>query len=231
MAAKTHILSTRNLEERLVQAAAAKDIQIDVYSYIAIESRKDEATLAAIKTAAAKKAIIVFTSRNAVEAVTNVVSFIPDWQIATLGGATRSAAAAFFSEEKIILAASTGKELLQQLVALGSAIPVLFFAGNRRLDTIPMGVQEAGIDFEEIIVYDTVDTPRRETKTYNSILFMSPSAVESFFSCNRIEEAVVLFAIGETTATTIRQHVPNKIIISGVHSPQQLVQKIIDYYV
>ncbi len=230
MDSKIHILSTRKLDEELLRVAAAKNIEIDVYPYIAIHPKKDEATVAEIATVAKRKCIVVFTSRNAVDVVTNVLPFVPDWQIATIGGATRSAVASFFGEEKIILAAATGKELMEKLVTLQPSIPIVFFAGNRRLDTIPIGVQDAELAFEEIIVYDTINTPRQETEVYSGILFMSPSAVESFFSCNQIQEEVVLFAIGETTATSIRQKVSNKIIISGFHSPQQLVQKIIDYY-
>jgi uroporphyrinogen-III synthase len=61
-------------------------------------------------------------------------------------------------------------------------------------------------------------------------LFFSSSAVESFFSANYINNNLIFFAIGNTTANTIRQKTNNKVIISEQPGKEALVRKMITYF-
>jgi uroporphyrinogen-III synthase len=68
-------------------------------------------------------------------------------------------------------------------------------------------------------------------KVYDGILFFSPSAVESFFSKNKLPEQTVLFAIGNTTAKTIhRRYCNNRIMISDQPGKDELIEQAIEYF-
>jgi uroporphyrinogen-III synthase len=67
-------------------------------------------------------------------------------------------------------------------------------------------------------------------KTYHGILFFSPSAVQSFFSNNKISDQTILFAIGNTTATEIKKYTNNKIITGDEPGKENLVTEMIRYY-
>lgn len=58
---------------------------------------------------------------------------------------------------------------------------IVFFCGNKRLQTIPEKLANNGIAVEEVIVYETIETAANIKKQYDGILFYSPSAVQSFF--------------------------------------------------
>lgn len=230
MANKKIILSTRGLDPALLQQLQVAGLGTDAVAFIQIVYRNDAATMDAIKQCAAKEAIIIFTSRHAVEAVTTCLPFVPGWEIACIGGATRQAVASFFGEEKIILAAGTGNELAKKLQELKPVKPVIFFAGNLRMDAIPAGLQEAAIAIEEITVYETKLVPQVLQKEYDAVIFFSPSAVESFFIANKLKPDAVIFTIGETTAAAVRQKTNNKIVVSEKHDAAYLIRKLIDYY-
>ena len=83
---------------------------------------------------------------------------------------------------------------------------------------------------EEVIIYETLETPFTIKSSYSAILFFSPSAVHSFFSANSVEESTILFAIGNTTAATIKQFSNNTIITSDFPAQDQLMDKAIDYF-
>jgi uroporphyrinogen-III synthase len=65
---------------------------------------------------------------------------------------------------------------------------------------------------------------------YQGILFFSPSAVTSFFSKNTIDRQTILFAIGETTAGTLRMYTDNTIITGSEPAQENLVNAMILYY-
>jgi uroporphyrinogen-III synthase len=79
-------------------------------------------------------------------------------------------------------------------------------------------------------VYSTTQTPIELTAKYDGILFFSPSAVDSFFSINHVDEITYLFAIGLTTAKTIQQYNKNNIIISPTPSKENIVKQIITHF-
>jgi len=106
---------------------------------------------------------------------------------------------------------------------------VIFFCGDQRRDELPRILEQNDIDVNEITVYQTMAIPHRVDKFYNAILFFSPSAVESFFSINKVPSQTILFAIGDTTAGTIKQFSNNKIITSDKPGKENLVQHMIEY--
>ena len=71
-------------------------------------------------------------------------------------------------------------------------------------------------------------TPEKIEKEYQAILFLSPSAVKSFFSLNKISSSTLLLAIGKTTAAEIKNWCENRILIGQETSTDSLVDKLIE---
>ena len=107
---------------------------------------------------------------------------------------------------------------------------VIFFCGGQRRDELPSILNDAGIEVDEIAVYQTIEVPHIIKKDYHGILFFSPSAVRSFFKVNKANGKTILFAIGNTTAAEIKKFSNNKILVSDEPGKESLVQKAIEYF-
>ena len=78
------------------------------------------------------------------------------------------------------------------------------------------------------ITYNNIHVWRRYDKTFNGILFFSPSAVRSYCYYNKIEDET-LFTIGQTTTNEAKTF-SNKIITSDINSIDQVVDNAIKYF-
>jgi uroporphyrinogen-III synthase len=210
-----YMLSTRELSAALVEKAAAKGVVIDSLSFIAIEPMK------AVDLPGAS-AVVVFTSVNAVEAVDG-----SGWKIFCTSGATRHKVAKRFGEAAIVGTADSAAELAATIVGEGWVKAVWFFCGDLRRYELPARLKQAGIQVHEVVVYRTKLTPHMIGREYDGIAFFSPTAVESFFSANRIPAHTRLFAIGETTAGAIRRYCDNPVTTSERPDAELLINQII----
>ena len=225
------ILSTRELEPALVEKIHQHQLVFDQMPFIEMIPRSDEQLAVTINKLVTEKILAIFTSRTAVDAVQAMLQSTPaNWEIACMGGATRKEAADLFGESSILITSSSAKELGEQILKTPTGQPVVFFAGNRRLNDLPVLLQNDKVNLTELIVYDTIEIPELITQHYDAILFFSPSAAQSFFSINTIKPTTVLFSIGETTASVIRGLAPNTVVVSPVHSPEKLFETVISYF-
>lgn len=226
-----HILCTRSLETAHVQKAVDNGLQIDTVPFIRTEALDSPAFAQQVQQAAAKPATVVFTSIKAVEAVMAQLSTMPQWTIYCLGGVTKELLKSHFGETAIAGASKNATSLAEKIIA-APVRPgeVFFFCGDQRLDELPQLLKQHQIGVEEIIAYSTRQTPHTIEKSYEGILFFSPSAVHSFFSENTIHTDVVLFAIGKTTAATIHSYVCNTTITSEWPGQEHMIDLVIDYF-
>ncbi|PVD52091.1 hypothetical protein DC498_11940 [Terrimonas sp.] len=225
------ILSTRNLNQDLVEKAGLQDIRIASIPFI--QNIPDVSTEIAneIKLLAAQKIVAVFTSIHAVEVVKSELPDIPPtWEIFCTGGATKEALLETFDESAITGTAKNASGLAEKILQHVNIKQVVFFCGKQRLNDLPETLQGNGIKVTEIIVYQTVGTPVTINKHYQGILFFSPSGVHSFFSTNTISVAVVLFSIGKTTTATIESYCSNKVITSQWPGEANLIELAIEYF-
>lgn len=86
--------------------------------------------------------------------------------------------------------------------------PLLFPCSNRRRDTIPDGLAEANIPYEEIVVYET--HPREDLEldadSVTWVVVFSPSGMEALQHAGpEVLQRVRIAAIGPTTAQAIRE--------------------------
>ena len=228
---KISILSTRPLDESLIEEAKKSNIEVDVLSFIETETIHTTEVQQEIENALLQSSAVVFTSMNAVEAVADELDGQqPDWKIYSIGTTTSKLVKKYFGEGAIAGIANSATELADLIVDEGEDQEVIFFCGDQRRDELPEILRSNDIDVNEIVVYETIAVHHKVDKQYHGILFFSPSAAESFFSNNKIDASTVLFAIGNTTANTLKKFSNNKVIISDEPGKENLFRKMIEYF-
>ena len=230
MANKIQMLSTVSLDPKFVVRAEEFGVQLDVASFIKVNAIESEELAERIVDLCYLPMTAVFTSVNAVKAVSDIIMAAdPQWDIYCIGNTTSEAVKSQFRSAEIIGIASNAKTLAEMIIEDGEE-ELVFFCGNKRLDTLPDILRENDIDVFEVVVYETVPTPVVTEKDYKGILFFSPSGVDSFFSVNKIGPETVLFAIGNTTAVALKQHTDNKVIFSEAANKEKVVDYALQYF-
>jgi len=228
---KTTILCTRPVNALLIKEAKQQGIAIDIIEFIRTEPIINNELKKQINDLAHQSLTIVFTSMNAVEAVWNRLDNKPlDWKIFCIGTATQKLVAEEFDGKSIVGTADSAAELADAIIAEKNINKVVFFCGDQRRHELPKKLADHKIEVNEVEVYKTFQLNEKIAKKYDGILFFSPSAVESFFTGNKITPQTTLFAIGNTTANTIKKYTKNKIVLSDKHGKDDLLEKAIAHY-
>jgi uroporphyrinogen-III synthase len=228
---KIKILCTVFLDQSLIDKAVELGISIDTLSFIETEAIADNNIKEVITDLSRHSAKVVFTSMNAVKAVTVYLKGIqPDWEIFCIGSITQKFIKENLGVNSIAGTADSAIALADTIIAKGNITEVFFFCGNQRRDELPQKLNEHNITVNEIEVYKTTATPHIIKKKYDGIIFSSPSTAHSFFSVNSINSKIILFAIGNTTANTIKTYTNNKIVISDSPAKEKLFSKTIKYF-
>jgi uroporphyrinogen-III synthase len=231
MANKITILSTRPLETALLEAAKAKDVQIDIISFIDSSPAETTGIKDEIGKIIKQPAAVVFTSMNAVNTVAAYINGNrPNWNIFCIGNTTRQLAAKYFGEQSIHTVGNNASELADKMISDKQIKQVVFFCGDQRREELPGKLRQNGIAVQEVIVYHTISTPHKVDKVYDGILFYSPSAVQSFFFANAVPASTILFAIGQTTADAIKSFTDNLIIEPERPGKDELVKKMFQFF-
>ena len=225
-----NILSTRPIDALLLQEAAAHNIWIECQPFIETTFSINQDKKERIKALAKQNHTIVFTSMNAAEAIIESLDGTkPTWDIYCMGGATKTIVKDYFGADSIKGTGKDATSLAGNMITNGIK-EAIFFCGNIRRDELPQLLKEHQITLEEMVVYETIVTPQVITKVYDAIMFFSPSAVDSFFSVNKVNEKTILFAIGNTTATAIANYSTNTIVKADTPKKDNLVKRAITYF-
>jgi uroporphyrinogen-III synthase len=228
---KISILSTRPLETGILEAAKAKDISIDIVSFIDTTSAQISGLKEEINKIANQPANIVFTSMNAVNTVAAYINGnSPSWNIFCIGNTTRQLAAKYFGEQSVGTVGNNAAELADRIISDKNIKQVVFFCGDQRREELPGRLRQHGITVQEVIVYHTISTPHKIDKAYDGILFFSPSAVQSYFYANIVLPSTILFAIGQTTADAIKTFTDNTVIVSDKPGKDDLVKRMFEFF-
>ena len=225
-----HLLSTRMLDDTLVNRAAESNLIVECITFIETKHLESEALQQQLQALANESLTAVFTSMNAVNAVASQLSVVPQWKVFCTGGITKEYAIKYFGEDIIAATAKNATVLAEKIVAANPSSSIIFFCGDQRLNDLPEILQRHGKAVQEIIVYTTEQTPVFIEKNYSGILFFSPSAVHSFFSLNTVPTNVVLFSIGQTTGATIQSYCSNKVVVSQWPGAESMIDLVIEYY-
>lgn len=228
---KINILSTRPLQHAIIDKAAAKNIYIETISFIETEMVLDDVLHKNIVALLSEQLTVVFTSMNAVEAVAVHLNHAsPDWKIFCIGSTTKNLVKEYFGINSIAGTGDSASALADVIIANKEISSVTFFCGNQRREELPERLSQHGIGLKELVVYKTIQSSHQTCSEYDAIIFYSPSAVNSFFLTNKINQHTILFAIGNTTANEIKKHSNNKIIIAEDASKELLVDQAINYF-
>lgn len=223
---KIEILSTKMLDKN----SFPEEIIIDEIPFIATKAIRDERLEKKISHLAAQPINAIFTSSHAADVVGKIISKNSSWKIFCIGNKTKETLLKFFPAESIAGTADNAADLAWNIMKDISVKNVLFFCGSQRRNELPEILIQNGIDMEELIVYETIKTPKEIKKDYDGVLFFSPSAAESFFSINKIKSHTVCFAIGDTTATTLKKFTTNKIIQAQNQSQQSIMNAMLAHF-
>jgi len=227
---KIYILSTRPVGVELITEAAEKDIIIDEISFISTEEIIDASTKKKIQELSRQNITAVFTSMNAAEAVGNLIPNETAWKIFCIGNTTKKIVKKIFGEKNIAGTADSADQLAEKIVDDGLIKNIVFFCGDQRRDELPEKLENNGVKVEEIVVYKTIETPHLLSKHYDGILFFSPSAVQSFFTKNSINDKTRLFAIGDTTGRAAQPFTQKPVIIAEMPGKENLVNLAIKHF-
>ena len=223
-----NILSTRLLDDEIIARAASNNIRITQWEFISIRPLNDEVTRQLAQESVARPLISVFTSSNAVSALRSLVK-PKTLDVCCLGGKTKETVLQSFPGSNILAVANDAAELAH-IIVRSDTKELLFYCGDRRREELPSILTDAEVKVHEVVVYQTVETPATVNATYDGMIFFSPSAVDSYFSVNKIADQTVCFAPGETTASKIRKHCDNPVILSNAPGQKDILTAIQNYF-
>ncbi len=224
------ILCTRPIEQALITKAAEKNIDITVLPFIDIKKLQSPVFKEQLIFLALQKINVVFTSVHAVESVAMNITIKPSWKISCIGGVTKEAVIKYFGETCLEVTSRNASALARKIIDKGGTKEVFFFCGDQRLDDLPETLRANNIRVQEIIAYQTLQTPHEVDEDYDGVMFFSPTAVNSFFSMNTVRTDVVLFSIGKTTTGSIHTYCTNKVVTSEWPGQENLVDKVTEYF-
>src|SRR5258708_9242630 len=135
---KITILSTGHLPAYLAAEAEENNIKADIIPFIKTEPVQSVEAQQEIEQALLQVATVVFTSRNAVEAVAaELEDHQPDWGIYCIGQKTKELAEEYFGEEKIYGSANDAVSLAELIVEADITDEIIFFCGDQRRNELP----------------------------------------------------------------------------------------------
>jgi len=232
---KYNILSTKKLDPLLIEKANANHVDIVEQQAIQINPVLTREQLKEIEFLfkGSQPKHIIFTSSNAVEIVAghlqDCVLSPSNWKVFCIEGKTKESVQSSWNDVEILETAAYGKILATKI--LNHHIKeAYFFCGNIRRDELPEILKKAGIQLYETVVYETILHPIKIEGEYDAILFFSASAVESYFSMNKINAGTICFSIGETTSSAIRNFTRNNIITSQVPTQEKMIEEVLNHF-
>jgi uroporphyrinogen-III synthase len=221
MSKEINIVSTKKLQP--IQRQLLSDAGISVLEEDFIETKIKNFELSKVNEN------LIFTSQNAVQSILQhpKCDELKGKSVFSVGMKTKE----LLTENGFDVVAYTGyaSDLAEIISLVYSSESFTFFSGNLRLDVLPNTLNENGITFNEIEVYETNITSKKMTSKQEGILFFSPSGVESYFKLNSIKDEIC-FCIGETTAEALENKKVKNIIIAEKPSVESVITQVIEYY-
>jgi len=222
------VLSTKTLDSDTL--AYAQTLQMDVQCMDFIETA---AFPFKFEPFASKNFdALVFTSASAVKYFFEnkaAAAFVESKKIFALQGKTR--------EELLVrgiqtdISAASAHELASAIIQNKAAKDILHICGNLRLTVMEESLQQAGILYTDLMVYQTGTKAKKAADKFDAILFYSPSGVESFLALNNLDDETVYCCIGNTTAQELKERSNSiTIILPEQPSPQSMLTAVSNHF-
>lgn len=169
---------------------------------------------------------IIFTSKNAVKMVLDKGHDLQNKSIFCVGDKTT----AFLKAHgfPVMVTANYGYELAEKIASTYSNENFIFFCGKKRRIELPDYLKEKGVALKEVEVYDTHLVEKKIDRTFDGVLFFSPSAVRSFCAVNNISGSIA-FCIGNTTASEAKNFTDD-IIVATKPSIENVIVQVVKHF-
>jgi hydroxymethylbilane synthase len=171
---------------------------------------------------------VIITSKNAVEAL--LTNFSPiELQFKNIYCVGRRTKRLVENKiGKVTHFENNAKKLANYLIDYMEGTEVTYFCSDLRLDDLPTILEKNNIKVTEVEAYQTKYDGIKVANTVESVMFYSPSTVESFVQKNKTE--VIAFCIGETTANEAKKHFSD-VRISKVPTVESVIELVNEHYI
>lgn len=163
----------------------------------------------------------IFTSKNAVKSIQN--KNIEITNCFCVGDKTERLLK--HHNFNVLEKAYQARTLAQIIISNYSDKEFHLFCGNLRREELPKMLKKEGVIMHETQVYETQLNSKNMLRSFDAVLFFSPSAVESYAQRNLFEDTIV-FCLGKTTEAEVRKHTNNLITADRTTVENVLVQVI-----
>ncbi len=217
-----NVFSTKVLDKDRI-AKLASNISLEMRDFISIKYNrlKHEIVKNPIKN-------VIITSKNAVESL--IQSFSKEeldfTNIYCVGFRTKRLIQRNIGN--VTHVAGTAEKLANYIVANVKEKEFTFFCGDKRRDELPTILAENDCIVNEIPCYFTSLTSKKIDNKVTSVLFFSPTAVQSFIKENSTANQTA-FCIGKTTAAEAKKHFKN-VLVSKESTIESLIAKVNEHY-
>jgi uroporphyrinogen-III synthase len=226
-----NILSTKTIVPALMEQASAAGIRISNTDFISIEPLISKDKAEALSELGLST--FVFTSTNSVEALALLLKQYPvalrAAEVYCMAGRTAETVREHFPSITVKGTGNSARELAGRIIEDG-ATNVVFFSGNLRRDDLPDQLRQHGVSVSELEIYKTHHRPAKVEGDFAGVIFFSPSAADSFFSLNQLNDSAVCFAIGETTANALKKYTSNRIVVANIPRQENVIAMVIDHF-
>ncbi len=227
------ILVTRELDELSANLAKKMGLEVEVNPVIRIEFHADTKALAAQINEMEYDAV-AFTSQNAVRAFSEILwkekIKVPQVKFYAIGDST-ARHLSLLEVEPLIPQKNDAVELAQLILQDKNIQRVLFPCAEHHLEDLPEWLSRNKVEVNEMICYTTILLKNKiDVNGIEALVFMSPSAVKSFFSVNKEINGLPCFTIGRTTAEETKRWTDNPVIIADKPDVQAVFEKVSEYF-
>ena len=147
---------------------------------------------------------LIFSSQNAVKSVFNQFRFSGN-NCYCVGGKTQKLLEE--NGQKVVKMTQNASILADFILKNTKKEPFLFFTGNQRMPVIEAAFARENRSLEVVETYTSRAQPKA-MGNYDAVIFYSPSGVESYIQNNSLADSTS-FAIGETTAQSLKKYTDN----------------------
>lgn len=147
---------------------------------------------------------LIFSSQNAVKSVFNQFRFSGN-NCYCVGEKTQKILEE--NGQKVVKMTQNASILADFILKNTKKEPFLFFTGNQRMPVIEAAFARENRSLEVVETYTSSAQPKA-MGNYDAVLFYSPSGVESYLQNNSLVDSTS-FAIGETTAQSLKKYTDN----------------------
>lgn len=232
-----HLLRSGSPPDPYLDAFAEADLEARCTPVLQFDFPHQE-TLASYLKRPGRYGGLVVTSPRAVRAIADLFSEHPSWRAEwtkkpafTVGPKTALAlrAEGFAPEGE---ESGRAEELVRVIASNTPERPLLFCAGNRRRDTLPDGLDAAGVPFDEVEVYVTrtrTDIDLADGASCDWLIFFSPSGIEAIEQSPGVDASRFrIGAIGPTTGAALRDAGWPPEAVASDPTPEALVDAVTD---